>query len=242
MDIKVFNDALPEIKSALIKQLKDSGLPLDAASLHKHLTETWKASDKHAKAIITSLKRNDPDLLKTTVEAAAKEEAASGTPGFFSKLWSKMSGPKTVATVATTAAVGSMAHDSFEGDDASKTDSKEPKKASFDEKTGASTVPVTKTSAPKSEPVREGPATKEEIAAHLQRLQAQHPGLNVKTSIMDYMKARGLSGSFAERAKIAAENGIHGYRGTAAQNIDLARRIREKYGKSEGDLPETIVL
>ena len=59
---------------------------------------------------------------------------------------------------------------------------------------------------------------------------------------MDYMKARGLSGSFDERAKIAAENGIKGYRGTAAQNIDLARRIREKYGKDESDLPETLVL
>ena len=59
---------------------------------------------------------------------------------------------------------------------------------------------------------------------------------------MDYMKARGLSGSLDERKKIAAENGISGYYGSPAQNIDLARRIREKYGKSEGDLPETIVL
>ena len=132
-----------------------------------------------------------------------------------------------------------------DGYEAPESSDKPEHKESFDPKTRISTVPVTRTSGskPESKPeVHEGPATKEEIAAHLQKLQAEHPGLNVKTSIMDYMKARGLTGSFAERAKIAAENGIHGYKGTAAQNIDLARRIREKYGKSEGDLPETIVL
>lgn len=129
-----------------------------------------------------------------------------------------------------------------DGYDAPKSpEAKQEHKGSFDPKTGISTVPVTKSSEAKPE-AHEGPATKEEIVGHLQKLQAEHPGLNVKTSIMDYMKARGLTGSFEERAKIAAENGIHGYKGTAAQNIDLARRIREKYGKSEGDLPETIVL
>lgn len=100
MESKVFNDALPQIKSALTQQLKDAGLPLDAASLQKHLTETWKASEKHAKAIITSIKKNDPELLKSTVEAAAKDEATAGAPGFFSKLWSKISSPKGMATTA----------------------------------------------------------------------------------------------------------------------------------------------
>lgn len=50
---------------------------------------------------------------------------------------------------------------------------------------------------------------------------------------MDYMKARGLSGSLDERKKIAAENGISGYSGTAEQNIALAKRIQQKYGNSE---------
>lgn len=104
MEGGVFKDALPNIKTALTSQLKEAGLPMNAEGLMKHMTETWGASEKHAKALITSLKKNDPKLFQETVEAVAKEEAAVGKPGWATKLKALIPGAKTASAAGGAAA------------------------------------------------------------------------------------------------------------------------------------------
>lgn len=45
-------------------------------------------------------------------------------------------------------------------------------------------------------------------------------------SIVDYLKSAGKATDFASRAKIAAEQGIVGYKGTAEQNLQLLNKLR----------------
>lgn len=45
-------------------------------------------------------------------------------------------------------------------------------------------------------------------------------------SIVDYLNANGVDSSFANRAKLAAQYGIRGYSGTAAQNIELLAKVQ----------------
>lgn len=45
-------------------------------------------------------------------------------------------------------------------------------------------------------------------------------------SIVDWMKRNGQDSSYAARKKLAAQRGINDYRGTAKQNIDLLRQLR----------------
>uniref|UniRef100_UPI000AE1CABE N-acetylmuramoyl-L-alanine amidase n=1 Tax=Bacillus sp. JCM 19041 TaxID=1460637 RepID=UPI000AE1CABE len=47
------------------------------------------------------------------------------------------------------------------------------------------------------------------------------------TSIVDWMKAEGMNSSYENRAKLAAEKGITGYRGTAAQNEALLGMLQK---------------
>src|SRR5690606_17615342 len=46
-------------------------------------------------------------------------------------------------------------------------------------------------------------------------------------SIVDYLNSIGDNSSFANRAKLAAQHGIKGYTGTAAQNLDLLAKIKQ---------------
>lgn len=48
------------------------------------------------------------------------------------------------------------------------------------------------------------------------------------TSIVDYLKSIGENSSFANRKKLAAKHGIKNYTGTAAQNMQLLKKIRGK--------------
>ncbi|MFP7287980.1 DUF3597 family protein [Shouchella clausii] len=43
--------------------------------------------------------------------------------------------------------------------------------------------------------------------------------------IVDYMKRVGMDSSYANRAKLAQQYGISGYKGTTAQNIELLKKI-----------------
>jgi len=45
-------------------------------------------------------------------------------------------------------------------------------------------------------------------------------------SIVDYLKSIGQDSSFANRKKLAAKHGIKNYKGTAAQNIALLKKLR----------------
>ncbi len=45
-------------------------------------------------------------------------------------------------------------------------------------------------------------------------------------SIVDFMNANGMNASFSNRAKLARNYGISGYRGTASQNLTLLKKIR----------------
>lgn len=47
-------------------------------------------------------------------------------------------------------------------------------------------------------------------------------------SIVDYLKSVGIDSSFANRSKLAKENGISGYTGTASQNIQLLNILKNK--------------
>ena len=48
----------------------------------------------------------------------------------------------------------------------------------------------------------------------------------ISNSIVDYMKSIGRDSSYASRKKLAEENGITGYSGTAAQNMNLMRILK----------------
>ncbi|NRG48159.1 G5 domain-containing protein [Bacillus sp. CRN 9] len=47
------------------------------------------------------------------------------------------------------------------------------------------------------------------------------------TSVVDWMKANGLDSSFENRKKLAEQNGIVNYKGTASQNIQLLGNVKE---------------
>lgn len=47
-----------------------------------------------------------------------------------------------------------------------------------------------------------------------------------EVSIVDYLHSRGMDSSFAARSKLAAQYGIPGYKGTAAQNLGLIGRLQ----------------
>lgn len=64
--------------------------------------------------------------------------------------------------------------------------------------------------------------------ATFEELKKENPNLNITTSISDYMRARKLDSSFANRAKIAEKFGIKNYTGTGAQNIALFKKIQEE--------------
>lgn len=59
------------------------------------------------------------------------------------------------------------------------------------------------------------------------------PSTNTATSIVDYLASKGINPSFANRAKLAAQHGIKGYTGTAAQNTALLSKLRS------GSVPNT---
>lgn len=50
--------------------------------------------------------------------------------------------------------------------------------------------------------------------------------LNVKTSIVDYLKSIGQDSSYSNRAKLASQNGITNYTGSAAQNTALLKALQ----------------
>lgn len=51
--------------------------------------------------------------------------------------------------------------------------------------------------------------------------------LNVDTSIVDYLKSEGRDSSFAALTLLAKQHNIKDYRGTAAQNIQLLKLLKE---------------
>lgn len=52
--------------------------------------------------------------------------------------------------------------------------------------------------------------------------------LNVDTSIVDYLKSKGQKSSYDDRAKLAVQRGIDGYRGTAQQNVTLLNMLKNQ--------------
>lgn len=51
-------------------------------------------------------------------------------------------------------------------------------------------------------------------------------GNQTTTSVVDYLKSIGADSSFSNRSKLAAKHGIKSYRGTAAQNSQLLKKLR----------------
>ena len=50
----------------------------------------------------------------------------------------------------------------------------------------------------------------------------------VSTSVVDYMESRDMDSSFSNRAKLANEFGIGGYKGSATQNLELLDALQEQ--------------
>lgn len=50
--------------------------------------------------------------------------------------------------------------------------------------------------------------------------------LNTNVSVVDYMNSEGLDSSYQNRKQLAEQLGIENYRGTAAQNVELLRLLR----------------
>jgi len=68
------------------------------------------------------------------------------------------------------------------------------------------------------------------------------PQLNVQTSIVDYLKSKGLPSDFAYREQLARQYGITNYRGTAEQNIQLLNLLRQQEAKGTTPKPTTSVV
>lgn len=66
------------------------------------------------------------------------------------------------------------------------------------------------------------------------------PKGNQKTnSVVEYLDSIGVNSSFANRSKLAAQNGIKNYKGTDSQNLELLNKLRKgsapKASKPKGD-------
>ncbi|MEK5106509.1 M15 family metallopeptidase [Cytobacillus sp. FSL K6-0129] len=72
---------------------------------------------------------------------------------------------------------------------------------------------------------------------------------NIATSIVDYLKSKGINSSFSNREKIAQQHGIKNYKGTPEQNTLLLKKLQngEKPTKQskpnpKGDMKTTSVV
>jgi len=118
-----------------------------------------------------------------------------------------------------------------------------------DEEKEVQTVAETTLEAPDTENVSSEPVAPEsaveamsevDVAAKLETLSEQNPGLNWKTSIVDLMKLLGLDSSYAHRKELASEVGIEGYEGTAEQNIALHKAVLNKLAENGGNIPSDL--
>src|SRR5690606_2305544 len=57
--------------------------------------------------------------------------------------------------------------------------------------------------------------------------QTQSKAVYTGNSIVDYLNSIGVDSSFANRKKLAEKHGIKNYKGTAAQNLQLLRILRD---------------
>src|SRR5690606_397968 len=57
--------------------------------------------------------------------------------------------------------------------------------------------------------------------------QTQSKAVYTGNSIVDYLKSIGVDSSFANRKKLAEKHGIKNYTGTASQNLQLLRILRD---------------
>ena len=83
-------------------------------------------------------------------------------------------------------------------------------------------------------PVSQPPNPKSQIQSPKSSIpnpKSQH--LNTSTSIVDFMKSRGLASDYASRAKMAQRLGIEDYSGTAQQNIQMLRMLKGAWGRGE---------
>lgn len=62
------------------------------------------------------------------------------------------------------------------------------------------------------------------------------------TSIVDYLKQSGQDSSYAARKKLAEQNGISGYTGTASQNTKLLNALRSGSGQGSGNTSGQVTI
>ncbi|MEA1855670.1 hypothetical protein MKX67_00895 [Cytobacillus sp. FSL W7-1323] len=68
------------------------------------------------------------------------------------------------------------------------------------------------------------------------------------SSIVDYLKSKGINSSFNNRKKLASQHGIKNYSGTPAQNLTLLEKMKKKgttqtsKSAKKGDMKTTSVV
>lgn len=96
--------------------------------------------------------------------------------------------------------------------------------------------------APASAPPAVKPVAVVDVVGQLDALAARRSEkLNWRTSIVDLLKLLGLDSSFAGRRVLAAEVGITGYSGEAAQNIALHKLVLQKLADNGGNVPAELL-
>lgn len=68
--------------------------------------------------------------------------------------------------------------------------------------------------------------TAEQNLKLLEILRGKNASVYQGNSIVDYLKSIGVDSSYANRKKLAKENGINNYTGTAEQNLQLLKKLR----------------
>ena len=65
--------------------------------------------------------------------------------------------------------------------------------------------------------------------------------LDWKTSVVDLLKLLDIDSSYGARKELAAELGINGYEGSAAQNLQLNKLVLRKLAENGGIVPAELI-
>ena len=74
-----------------------------------------------------------------------------------------------------------------------------------------------------------------------EKAEAASEKLDWKVSIVDLLKLLSIDSSYGARKELAAELGIDGYEGSAAQNIEMHKIVLTKLAENGGKLPEDLL-
>lgn len=80
-----------------------------------------------------------------------------------------------------------------------------------------------------------------DVGVLLDKLAREHPTLNVRTSVVDLMRALGMDPLMEDRIELAAELGVTGEVGTAATNVAMHRALLLRVAANGGRVPDELL-